>query len=65
MVQGFHAIGYGIVANSRSIGASDIGHDPTILVGADIGSADTRRAITRFGRIDTVVNNAGVFIPKP
>jgi NAD(P)-dependent dehydrogenase (short-subunit alcohol dehydrogenase family) len=71
LVQGFRDIGYRIVANSRSIGASDIARDPAILViDGDIGRPDTAErivsgAIERFGRIDTLINNAGVFIPKP
>ena len=71
LVQGFRDIGYDIIANSRSIGASDIAHDPAILViDGDISRPDTAErivsgAIERFGRIDTLINNAGVFIPKP
>jgi NAD(P)-dependent dehydrogenase (short-subunit alcohol dehydrogenase family) len=71
LVRGFREIGYGVVANSRSINMSDVAGDQTILVvNGDIASPDTAErmvsgAIERFGRIDTVVNNAGVFIPKP
>ena len=71
LVQGFRDIGYDIIANSRSIGASDIARDPAILViDGDISRPDTAErivsgAIERFGRIDTLINNAGVFIPKP
>jgi hypothetical protein len=71
LVQGFRDIGYDIIANSRSIGASDIADDPAILViDGDISRPDTAErivsgAIERFGRIDTLINNAGVFIPKP
>src|ERR1700682_3065770 len=61
----------GIVANSRSIRASEFASDAEILViDGDIPAASTAdrlvsAAIERFGRIDTLVNNAGVFIPKP
>lgn len=64
----FLAKGYKIVATSRSIQPSD---NPDVLtVQGDIGDPDTARrlvaaAVERFGRIDTVVNNAGVFIAKP
>jgi NAD(P)-dependent dehydrogenase (short-subunit alcohol dehydrogenase family) len=70
LVQGFRRIGYGVVANSRSIRKSDLASDPAILVvDRDIAAAPTAErivsgAIERFGRIDTLVNNAGVFIPK-
>lgn len=40
------------------IGAGDIGQKST-------GIALTKVAIERFGRVDVLVNNAGVFIPKP
>ena len=71
LTKGFRKIGYGVVANSRSISNSDFAGDPAVLVvDGDIGHPDTaerifRAAIERFGRIDTLVNNAGVFIPKP
>jgi len=71
LMEGFRQIGYGVVANSRSIGQADIPRDPDIvLVEGDIASPDTAErivsaAIERFGRIDTLVNNAGIFIPKP
>jgi len=71
LMKGFREIGYGVVANSRSISKSDVAGDPAILVvDGDIAVADTAErifsaAIERFGRIDTLVNNAGVFIAKP
>ena len=71
LVKGFREIGYGVVANSRSIRKSDLAGDPAILVvDGDIAAPDTAErivsgAIERFGRIDTLVNNAGVFIGKP
>lgn len=71
LVQGFRGMGYSVVANSRSIGADDHAGDPAVLaIAGDIALPETaerivRTAIERFGRIDTLVNNAGVFIPKP
>ncbi|MDB5514952.1 MAG: hypothetical protein JWQ17_1710 [Tardiphaga sp.] len=71
LVKGFRGIGYGIVANSRSIGKSDVAGDAAIVaVAGDIAEPDTAErivsaAIERFGRIDTLINNAGAFIPKP
>jgi NAD(P)-dependent dehydrogenase (short-subunit alcohol dehydrogenase family) len=57
-----------VVATSRSIEPST---DPDILaVAGDISKPETaervvRETIERFGRIDTLVNNAGVFTAKP
>ncbi len=71
LVKGFREIGYNVVANSRSIDAGDHADDPGILaVAGDIAFPEIAErivgtAIERFGRIDTLVNNAGVFIPKP
>lgn len=71
LVEGFRQIGYGVIANSRAISKAGISRDPNILlVDGDISSPDTAErivgaAIERFGRIDTLVNNAGIFIPKP
>jgi NAD(P)-dependent dehydrogenase (short-subunit alcohol dehydrogenase family) len=71
LMRGFREIGYGVVANSRSISKSDIAGDPAIVaVDGDIAEPNTAErivsaAIERFGRIDTLINNAGVFIPKP
>ncbi|WP_445167735.1 SDR family NAD(P)-dependent oxidoreductase [Mycolicibacterium sp. Dal123E01] len=68
LVQGYRNSGYAVVANSRSIGASD---DPLVLtVAGDIaepgvGQRFIDAAVQRFGRVDTVVNNAGIFISKP
>jgi NAD(P)-dependent dehydrogenase (short-subunit alcohol dehydrogenase family) len=71
LVKGFRGIGYAVVANSRSISSSGGVDDPGILpVDGDIALPETAdrivgEAVRRFGRIDTLVNNAGVFIPKP
>src|SRR5215471_20061292 len=71
LVEGFRKLGYGVIANSRSIGKADLIHDDqTLLVEGDVASPRTAdrivsTALERFGRIDTLVNNAGVFIPKP
>jgi len=60
--------GFRVVANSRSIRASD---DPHIVaVPGDIADpAVAERVVTeavqRFGRIDTLINNAGIFAAKP
>jgi NAD(P)-dependent dehydrogenase (short-subunit alcohol dehydrogenase family) len=71
LTKGFREIGYSVVANSRFISKSGLADDPAILaVDGDIAVPDTAErifnaAIQRYGRIDTLVNNAGVFIAKP
>ena len=71
LVEGFHKLGYGVVANSRTIGKAGLNPDAqTVLVEGDIAAPATSSrilsaALERFGRVDTLVNNAGVFIPKP
>jgi NAD(P)-dependent dehydrogenase (short-subunit alcohol dehydrogenase family) len=68
LVTAYRKLGYAVVANSRSIGDSD---DPMVVtVPGDIGQPGVGQAIVdaameRFGRVDTVVNNAGIFISKP
>jgi NAD(P)-dependent dehydrogenase (short-subunit alcohol dehydrogenase family) len=68
LVAGSRKLGYAVVANSRSISDSD---DPMVLaVPGDIGQPGVGArivdaAIERFGRIDTVLNNAGIFVAKP
>jgi NAD(P)-dependent dehydrogenase (short-subunit alcohol dehydrogenase family) len=71
LVKSFREIGYDVVANSRSIRKSHPPHDSAVwLIDGDIANRGTAErivsaAMERFGRIDTLVNNAGVFIPKP
>ena len=64
--------GYFVVANSRNITLTNTLQpgDRLKLVDGDIGSHNVAKqvvdsAILNFGRIDLLVNNAGVFIPKP
>ena len=68
LVEGFRERGYRVVAVARSI---EQGDDPDVVaVAGDVGDPDTAKravetAMERFGRIDALVNNAGIFIPKP
>ena len=67
LVKSFRDRNYRVVANSRSIKPSS---EPDVLnVPGDIADDATAerivaQALARFGRIDTLVNNAGVFIAK-
>src|ERR1700675_3924035 len=68
LVTAYRDRGYRVVATARSMTPSA---DPDmLLVAGDIADRSTaERAISggmaRFGRIDTLVNNAGIFIAKP
>jgi NAD(P)-dependent dehydrogenase (short-subunit alcohol dehydrogenase family) len=68
LVQAYSDRGYRVIVVDLTVEPSD---DPDILtVSGDIGDRETaERAISegmaRFGRIDTLVNNAGIFISKP
>jgi NAD(P)-dependent dehydrogenase (short-subunit alcohol dehydrogenase family) len=68
LVEGYRQRGWAVVANSLSIKPSK---DPDVLtVQGDISEQTTAdqiisQAIDRFGRVDTLVNNAGVFVSKP
>ena len=64
--------GYNVVANSRNILSKNelTSSDRLALVDGDIGQASTARrvvetAVQRFGSIEALVNNAGIFIAKP
>lgn len=68
LVKAYRQQGYRVVATARSIVQPD---DANVLaVAGDIADADTARrvvdaAVERFGRVDALVNNAGIFIAKP
>lgn len=68
LVAAYREIGYAVVANSRTIALEEA--DDLAVVAGDISDPATadlivKTAVERFGRIDTLVNNAGVFIAKP
>ena len=68
LVSAFRQNGYAVVANSRSI--KPLSDHGVVTVSGSIGDRDVAErvvatALERFGRIDTLINNAGVFISKP
>jgi NAD(P)-dependent dehydrogenase (short-subunit alcohol dehydrogenase family) len=68
LVVAYRKLGYAVVANSRSITPSG---DPDVLaVAGDIadpavGARVIEQALATFGRVDALINNAGVFVAKP
>lgn len=68
LVKAYRDRNYRVVATSRSIKPSS---DPQIAtVAGDIGDPATAErvvaeSLARFGRIDTLINNAGIFMAKP
>ncbi|MFI5586095.1 SDR family NAD(P)-dependent oxidoreductase [Amycolatopsis sp. NPDC051758] len=68
LVESYRKLGYAVVANSRSITPS--GDAGILTVAGDIadpavGARVIERALATFGRVDTLVNNAGLFVAKP
>ncbi|MBU1374913.1 MAG: SDR family oxidoreductase [Alphaproteobacteria bacterium] len=68
LLKGYRAAGWKVVANSRTIKPSA---DPDVAtVAGDIADPAVAErivatAIEKFGRIDTLINNAGIFTAKP
>jgi NAD(P)-dependent dehydrogenase (short-subunit alcohol dehydrogenase family) len=68
LVAAYRHAGFKVVANALSIGHST---DPNVLnVAGDISDPKTAElimseGIDKFGRLDTLVNNAGAYISKP
>ena len=68
LVAGFRQAGYAVVATSRSIAHVDAPDYDSVQ--GDIADPETaervvERALERFGRIDSLINNAGLFVGKP
>jgi NAD(P)-dependent dehydrogenase (short-subunit alcohol dehydrogenase family) len=64
--------GYKVVANSRTISKSNElrASEDLVLVDGDIGKKEAAvrvadAAVKHFGHIDLLVNNAGIYLPKP
>jgi NAD(P)-dependent dehydrogenase (short-subunit alcohol dehydrogenase family) len=68
LAAGFRRAGYAVVGTARTMPRS--ADDGYVVVQGDIADAETARrvvaqAVDRFGRIDTLVNNAGIYLSKP
>ncbi len=70
LVAGYRSAGYAVVGVALSFPSADRDESDYVAVAGDIADAQTaRRAVDqardRFGRIDTLINNAGIYIGKP
>jgi NAD(P)-dependent dehydrogenase (short-subunit alcohol dehydrogenase family) len=68
LVDAFLEQGYRVVATSRTIKPN--GNPDVLAIAGDIGDPATGRrvieeALKVFGRVDTLVNNAGIFVARP
>ena len=68
LTKAYRQRGYAVIVTARSIGPSE--DSGIVAVEGDIADADTAQrivdaAVERFGRIDTLINNAGIYIGKP
>jgi NAD(P)-dependent dehydrogenase (short-subunit alcohol dehydrogenase family) len=70
LVAGFHGAGYAVVGVALSFPSSEQDKSDYVAVAGDIAEPETGRraveeALARFGQIDTLINNAGIYIGKP
>jgi len=68
LMKAYRELGCNVIATARSIGPSE--DSGIVTVEGDIADPDTAErivdeAVKRFGRIDTLINNAGIYIGKP
>ncbi len=72
LTKGFLAEGFNVVANARRVASAGTltPSDSLLLMDGDVGDSSTarnliNRAEQRFGTLDVLINNAGIFVPKP
>jgi NAD(P)-dependent dehydrogenase (short-subunit alcohol dehydrogenase family) len=72
LTRAFLGEGFNVVANSRNVTSAGtlVPSDDLLLVDGDVGEVSTAqnliaKAEQRFGTIDVLINNAGIFVPKP
>lgn len=68
LVRGFVDRGYWVVANSRSIQPDQTQNVVTVpgdIADPAVAERVIKSAVEKFGRVDTLINNAGIFVPKP
>ena len=68
LVRGFLDKGYRVVANSRSVkpdASADVLAVPGDIADPAVAERVISEAVAKYGRVDTLVNNAGMFIAKP
>jgi NAD(P)-dependent dehydrogenase (short-subunit alcohol dehydrogenase family) len=68
LTKAYRGLGYAVIATARSIGPSE--DSGVVTIEGDIADPETAQrvvgeAVERFGRIDTLINNAGIYIGKP
>ena len=68
LTRAYRELGYSVIATARSIRQPE--DSGIVTIAGDIADPDTAQrvvdeAVKRFGRIDTLINNAGIYIGKP
>jgi NAD(P)-dependent dehydrogenase (short-subunit alcohol dehydrogenase family) len=70
LVAAYLAAGYAVVGTARKMPSTSYSSSDLLSVEGDITDRETSRrvvelALERYGRIDTLINNAGIYIGKP